>query len=97
MLLERNQGYCVLLSFVQGRRFLRPSDEDLSLHPSEQKSLAGDPESPGPRFATPSTKTCRRGPQSDGRVDLNAAVLGYTFPGSGIAIIVAGAGGDQPP
>jgi phosphoribosyl 1,2-cyclic phosphodiesterase len=24
-----------------------PSDEDLSLHPSEQKSLAGDPESPG--------------------------------------------------
>jgi hypothetical protein len=24
-----------------------PSDEDLSLHPSEQKSLAGDPESLG--------------------------------------------------
>ncbi len=26
---------------------LYPTDEDLSLHPSEQKSLAGDPESPG--------------------------------------------------
>jgi hypothetical protein len=31
---------------MRGLKFL-PSDEDLSLHPSEQKSLAGDPESPG--------------------------------------------------
>jgi DNA polymerase-4 len=34
-----------------------PSDEDLSLHPSEQKSLAGDPESPGTptrRYGMPS-------------------------------------------
>jgi hypothetical protein len=30
-----------------------PSDEDLSLHPSEQKSLAGDPESLGAPVARP--------------------------------------------
>jgi len=29
-----------------------PSDEDLSLHPNEQKSLVGDPESPGPPAGT---------------------------------------------
>jgi len=28
-------------------RDLRPRDEDLSLHPSEQKSIVGDPESLG--------------------------------------------------
>jgi hypothetical protein len=28
---------------MQGCRSLHPSDEDLSLHPTEQKSLAGDP------------------------------------------------------
>jgi hypothetical protein len=30
-----------------GPPFNHPNDEDLSLHPSEQKSLAGDPESLG--------------------------------------------------
>ncbi len=29
------------------KRDLHPTDEDLSLHPIEQKSLAGDPESVG--------------------------------------------------
>ncbi len=34
-----------------------PSDEDLFLHPSEQQSLAGDPESPGtPVKPCPATK-----------------------------------------
>jgi hypothetical protein len=32
---------------VQCGFFFHPTDEDLSLHPSEQKSLAGDPESAG--------------------------------------------------
>jgi hypothetical protein len=32
-LLERNHSNCVLLSFVQGRRSLRPTDEDLSVGP----------------------------------------------------------------
>ena len=32
---------------VDGDPGIHPIDEDLSLHPSEQKSLAGDPESMG--------------------------------------------------
>jgi hypothetical protein len=29
--MERNQSKCVLSIFVQGRRFLHPTDEDLSV------------------------------------------------------------------
>jgi len=47
--LERNQNYCTLLMSVRGRRFLYPSDEDLSL---------------GAPASTPATKTCRRGPRA---------------------------------
>jgi hypothetical protein len=32
---------------VQGGFFFHPCDEELSYHPSEQKSLTGDPMSPG--------------------------------------------------
>jgi limonene-1,2-epoxide hydrolase len=42
----------VMLGMVQGT-YTHPSDEDLSPHPNEQRSLAGGPESPGtPGYAT---------------------------------------------
>jgi hypothetical protein len=32
---------------ISQKRDLHPTDKDLSLHPNEQKSLVGDPESVG--------------------------------------------------
>lgn len=42
----------VMLGMVQGT-YTHPSDEDLSSHPSEHKSLVGDPKSPGTPGYTP--------------------------------------------
>jgi hypothetical protein len=47
--LERFSNSRTLTNPVQGGFYFHPSDEDLSPHPSEQKSLTGDPVSPGPR------------------------------------------------
>jgi len=41
-----NGPVVVMLGMVQGT-YTHPSDEDLSPHPKEQRSLAGGPESPG--------------------------------------------------
>jgi hypothetical protein len=41
MMQARNQGYCGLIRFVEGRRSLQPGDEDLSPGTLEKKKPRG--------------------------------------------------------
>ena len=56
-----------------GRALLHPTDEDLSIHPSEQRSLAGGPESVGTPVTVRRAEVCARregigdGPRRNGR------------------------------
>jgi hypothetical protein len=55
----------------------QPSDQSLSLHPNEQKSLVGGPESPGTP-STASADTVVDGQKPPGRADSGRADLGKT-------------------